>query len=197
MFTKMYVQGVTFLNSLRRDERGVTAIEYAVIAAAMAGVLALFFAVLDGPIIWKCSSRSILNDVLRLLKPRSQRNWVGLTSQCDSVVSVLLLISVFIGYRDLKARFVSNKSICVVLVLALVSTGGAAFSPVHFGAAVIIGLVLFATGAMAGGDIKLMLAYLAGIQTELWLDVLLLTAFFGGALASVLYWLWDRNQTTG
>jgi pilus assembly protein Flp/PilA len=40
MMTKLYVNAVTLLNEFRRDERGVTAIEYGLIGVAMAVALA-------------------------------------------------------------------------------------------------------------------------------------------------------------
>lgn len=43
MITKLYVTASTYLNSLKNDERGVTAIEYGLIAIAMATMLALVF----------------------------------------------------------------------------------------------------------------------------------------------------------
>ncbi|HBC3538158.1 TPA: Flp family type IVb pilin [Vibrio parahaemolyticus] len=43
MITKLYVTASTYLNSLKNDERGVTAIEYGLIAIAMAAMLAAVF----------------------------------------------------------------------------------------------------------------------------------------------------------
>ena len=43
MLTKLYVKSAVFLNSLKKDERGVTAIEYAIIASAVAAVVAVAF----------------------------------------------------------------------------------------------------------------------------------------------------------
>jgi pilus assembly protein Flp/PilA len=43
MMTKLYVNAVTLLSEFKRDERGVTAIEYGLIAAAMAAALAATF----------------------------------------------------------------------------------------------------------------------------------------------------------
>jgi pilus assembly protein Flp/PilA len=39
MMTKLYVNAVAFLNEFKRDERGVTAIEYGLIGVAMATAL--------------------------------------------------------------------------------------------------------------------------------------------------------------
>ncbi|USD61756.1 Flp family type IVb pilin [Vibrio sp. SCSIO 43140] len=39
MITKLYVKAATFLNEFKRDERGVTAIEYGLIGVAMAVAL--------------------------------------------------------------------------------------------------------------------------------------------------------------
>ena len=43
MFTKLYVQGQVFLHTLKNDERGVTAIEYAIVAVAIAALVATVF----------------------------------------------------------------------------------------------------------------------------------------------------------
>lgn len=43
MLTKLYVESSLFLSSLRKDQRGVTAIEYALVAAGIAGVVAVLF----------------------------------------------------------------------------------------------------------------------------------------------------------
>ncbi|WP_264876903.1 Flp family type IVb pilin [Vibrio agarivorans] len=49
MITKLYVKTANFLTEFKNDERGVTAIEYGLIATAMAVVLSVAFA--DGAII--------------------------------------------------------------------------------------------------------------------------------------------------
>ncbi|GAL03944.1 Flp pilus assembly protein [Photobacterium aphoticum] len=41
MITKLYAKADAFLSSYKNDERGVTAIEYGLIAVAMAGLLAV------------------------------------------------------------------------------------------------------------------------------------------------------------
>ncbi|GAL10740.1 hypothetical protein JCM19233_1717 [Vibrio astriarenae] len=44
MITKLYINAMNTLNDLKQDERGVTAIEYGLIAIVMAGiVIAAFF----------------------------------------------------------------------------------------------------------------------------------------------------------
>ena len=43
MLTNLYVKTVVALEQFRKDERGVTAIEYAVIAVAVAGIVAAVF----------------------------------------------------------------------------------------------------------------------------------------------------------
>jgi pilus assembly protein Flp/PilA len=44
MMTKLYVNAVTLLNEFKRDERGVTAIEYGLIGVAMAVLLGAAYA---------------------------------------------------------------------------------------------------------------------------------------------------------
>ncbi|MGR5285665.1 Flp family type IVb pilin [Vibrio maritimus] len=48
MMTKLYVNAVTLLNEFKRDERGVTAIEYGLIGVAMAVALAAVLGTTDG-----------------------------------------------------------------------------------------------------------------------------------------------------
>ncbi|MFK0573729.1 Flp family type IVb pilin [Endozoicomonas sp.] len=43
MFTKLYVESALLLDSLKRDQRGVTAIEYALVAVAISGIVAAVF----------------------------------------------------------------------------------------------------------------------------------------------------------
>lgn len=43
MLTKLYANGAAFLHTLKNDQRGVTAIEYAVVAVAIAGLVATIF----------------------------------------------------------------------------------------------------------------------------------------------------------
>lgn len=52
MITKLYVTISNYLHSLKNDERGVTAIEYGLIAIAMAVALsAVFFSNADGTLV--------------------------------------------------------------------------------------------------------------------------------------------------
>jgi pilus assembly protein Flp/PilA len=48
MMTKLYVNAVTLLNEFKRDERGVTAIEYGLIGVAMAVALATVLGSTEG-----------------------------------------------------------------------------------------------------------------------------------------------------
>ncbi|MCW8344694.1 Flp family type IVb pilin [Vibrio sp. ZSDZ65] len=43
MLTTLYVKAASFMTSFKNDERGVTAIEYGLIAVAMAAVLGIVF----------------------------------------------------------------------------------------------------------------------------------------------------------
>lgn len=43
MLTTIYVNSAAFLHTLKKDQRGVTAIEYAVVAVAIAGLVATIF----------------------------------------------------------------------------------------------------------------------------------------------------------
>ena len=48
MLTNLYVKTVVALEQFRKDERGVTAIEYALVAVAIAGIVAAVFIAGDG-----------------------------------------------------------------------------------------------------------------------------------------------------
>ena len=48
MITKLYAKADAFLTTYKNDERGVTAIEYGLIAVAMAGLLAVVLSSGDG-----------------------------------------------------------------------------------------------------------------------------------------------------
>ena len=48
MLTNLYVKSVVALEQFRKDERGVTAIEYAVVAVAIAGIVAAVFVAGEG-----------------------------------------------------------------------------------------------------------------------------------------------------
>ncbi|MFA0085538.1 Flp family type IVb pilin [Vibrio sp. 10N.261.51.F12] len=48
MMTELYVKATMFLNGLKEDNRGVTAIEYGLIAVAMAVLLAAVLTGTDG-----------------------------------------------------------------------------------------------------------------------------------------------------
>ena len=43
MLTKLYANGAAFLHTLKKDQRGVTAIEYAVVAVAISTLVAALF----------------------------------------------------------------------------------------------------------------------------------------------------------
>lgn len=43
MLTRLYVESALFLDALKKDQRGVTAIEYAVLAAGIAGLMLSIF----------------------------------------------------------------------------------------------------------------------------------------------------------
>ncbi|CAH0529693.1 Flp family type IVb pilin [Vibrio hippocampi] len=51
MLTKLYVKAATYFAEVKNDERGVTAIEYGLIAVAMAVVLGAVFSSTDGELL--------------------------------------------------------------------------------------------------------------------------------------------------
>jgi pilus assembly protein Flp/PilA len=64
MMAKLQTKAVAFLNDFKNDERGVTAIEYGLIAAAMAAALAVAFGE-SGSIV--APLKNIFNDVVTAL----------------------------------------------------------------------------------------------------------------------------------
>lgn len=96
---------------------------------------------------------------------------------------LLTIIVVSILITDITQRRINNYQVLAVFILSLASTGFTAVAPVPLLIATIIGLLLFGFGFFAGGDIKLMLAFLPAISTVWWLPVLVLMAFMGGVMA--------------
>lgn len=68
MMTKLQAKVVAFLYEFKNDERGVTAIEYGLIAAAMAAALAVVFGS-NGTIIDPL--KTIFEDVVTALTPKT------------------------------------------------------------------------------------------------------------------------------
>ncbi|WP_461537856.1 Flp family type IVb pilin [Spongorhabdus nitratireducens] len=64
MLTKMYVKTALWLDSLKKDQRGVTSIEYAVIAAAIAAVVTAVYSG-TGADSLTAKLQSKLNDILK------------------------------------------------------------------------------------------------------------------------------------
>ena len=108
---------------------------------------------------------------------------------------VMLLCAGYICYGDITQRIISNKLVLIVLVTSLLSSGLSAFAVIPMLLATLAGLLLFAIGAFAGGDIKLMLAFLPGIALQWWPVVFLLIAIIGGVMAVgyLGYGLWTKR----
>ena len=96
----------------------------------------------------------------------------------------LIGTALIIAYTDITQRRIDNKLILAVAILSIALNGFAQFNPVYYFIAVIIGLLLFGFGIFAGGDIKLMLAFLPAINTEHWPVILMLVAVTGGIIAA-------------
>ncbi|MGR5094673.1 Flp family type IVb pilin [Vibrio maritimus] len=64
MMAKLQTKAAAFLNDFKNDERGVTAIEYGLIAAAMAAALTVVFGT-DGSIVTKL--QTIFNGIVSQL----------------------------------------------------------------------------------------------------------------------------------
>lgn len=100
---------------------------------------------------------------------------------------LLLAVTLSIIWTDVHHRLISNEQVLIVATLSLCLTGLHAFSPWPWLAAVAIGCLLFYLRILAGGDVKLILAYLTGIPVPLWYELALIMAFLGGLQA--LIWL--------
>lgn len=113
----------------------------------------------------------------------------------QELILLMLLSLGYITYTDITQRFISNKLVLVVLGLSLLCTGFSAFEVLPILIATIAGLTLFAIGAFAGGDIKLMLALLPGIAVQWWPVVFLLITVIGGlmALGYLGYGVWTKK----
>ncbi|AMO55923.1 prepilin peptidase [Endozoicomonas montiporae] len=99
------------------------------------------------------------------------------------MILILHLINAgIVVYSDVTRRVINNYQVLLVLILGLF-TSGVANLQWGYWAVASIGLLLFFTGVVAGGDIKLLLAYLVGIDSRWWLLVFLLMAIIGGVLA--------------
>ena len=108
---------------------------------------------------------------------------------------LLPALSLWVIHSDIHTRQISNKLILAVAVTVLLISKFSAIAVLPLILAFLVGLTLFALGIFAGGDIKLMLAFLPGIALQWWPVVLLSTAILGGilALAYLLYGLL-KNQ---
>ena len=111
------------------------------------------------------------------------------------ILILLLMTVVYILFTDITKRQIYNNQVMAILVLSLVCSGLTAFAPLPYLLAVITGLVLYAIGVFAGGDIKLILAFLPAIQLQYWSLVLMLIAIVGGILAiGYLAYGWSTKQ---
>ncbi|MFK0573728.1 prepilin peptidase [Endozoicomonas sp.] len=108
---------------------------------------------------------------------------------------LLIIVACSIVFTDVTRRHISNHQVITVAMLSLVISGFTAFAPLACLLALITGLVLFAAGAFAGGDIKLMLAFLPAIQLQWWSLVLMMVAIIGGVMAlGYLGYGWINNR---
>ena len=93
-----------------------------------------------------------------------------------------LINGAIVAYTDMTRRVINNYQVLLVLILGLVSSG---FSNLQWGywAVASVGFLLFMTGVIAGGDVKLLLAYLVGIDSQWWSLVFMIMTTIGGLMA--------------
>lgn len=96
---------------------------------------------------------------------------------------LLVLCAGYICYTDITCRRISNYQVLAVLGLSLLCSGFSALAPMPLAITTVISLAVFATGAFAGGDIKLLLAFLPGIAVRWWPVVFFVMAVIGGVMA--------------
>ncbi|MGY0217804.1 prepilin peptidase [Endozoicomonadaceae bacterium StTr2] len=106
-------------------------------------------------------------------------------SETVSFIAFVILVAVCccIFYSDATKRQIRNPLVVSVAVLSLLCSGLTAFASFPYLVAVLIGIGLFAANAIAGGDIKLILAFLPAIDRSWWVVVLLVIATLGGVMA--------------
>lgn len=98
------------------------------------------------------------------------------------LIAIHFISSLFVLYKDVTERVINNELVIIILALSVINSGVTNFTAWYL-ICIAIGLALFTTGIFAGGDIKLMLAYLIGIDSQWWPVVFLLTALMGGVMA--------------
>ena len=111
------------------------------------------------------------------------------------LIFLLVVCAIYISYTDITRRRISNYQVLAVLGLSLLCSGFSALAPIALVIATVVGLVVFVTGAFAGGDIKLLLAFLPGIAVNWWPVVFFVMAVIGGvmALAYLGYGWWTNT----
>lgn len=100
---------------------------------------------------------------------------------------LMLVITLSIIWTDIHHRRIGNGQVLIVAVLSLILTEFHTFSLWPWITALVVGCLLFYHRLLAGGDVKLILAYLTGIPVPLWYELALVMAFLGGLQAVI--WL--------
>ncbi|WP_281647988.1 prepilin peptidase [Parendozoicomonas sp. Alg238-R29] len=100
-------------------------------------------------------------------------------------IIVLVITALYICYRDVQSREISNRAVLCTAAASLLTTSGFALSWSCWPLACLAGCFLFAVKAFSGGDIKLILAFLLGVHTSWWSMVVFAVAMGGGVLALV------------
>ncbi len=99
---------------------------------------------------------------------------------------ILAGLTLYLFWSDICYRMISNRSVLAVAAISLLTTGFQSFQLGGWLCVALVGCLLFRCNVMAGGDIKLMLAYLTGIRHEFLPALFGLMAVVGG-LTAVVY----------
>lgn len=108
---------------------------------------------------------------------------------------LMLLVTLSIVWTDAYQRQISNVQCLAVTTVVLALTGLQSFSLWPWLGAVASGCLFYQLRLLAGGDIKLILAYLTGIPVSLWYELSLVMAVLGG-LQAVAWLLADHVRGT-
>lgn len=98
------------------------------------------------------------------------------------IVLLVLLIG-YLFWSDIRYRRISNPLVIGIAMLSIAATGGCAVALLPWLLVFAVSCVLFAGNILAGGDIKLILAFLPGIHIDYWPVLFLFMTVTGGVMA--------------
>ncbi len=98
------------------------------------------------------------------------------------VLFILVGLSSYVIFSDVTRRLIANWLVVLIGSFSLYS-GWGSFVWLPYSIVLLSLLLLFALGFLGGGDVKLLLGYLLGIDLRWWSTVFLLVTFIGGLMA--------------